>query len=126
MLFFQENEVLRSVPVLALTAVIAIGAISLGGNAVRAADVAFTDEFMNDPGNIASGKKMWLKQCARCHGKRAYPGKAPKLKPFKYKAEFVYSRITKGFRGMPPWNKKYNKKQRMAITAWIMSKDFEN
>ncbi len=126
MLFFQENEVLRSVSVLALLAVIAIGALSTGIGSARAADVAFTDEFMNDPGNIASGKKMWVKQCARCHGPKAYPGKAPKLKPSKYKPDFVYSRITKGFRGMPPWNKKYNKKQRMAITAWIMSKGFEN
>ncbi len=107
-------------------AVITVSAVSMGGNATLAAEVRFDEAFMNDPANIASGKKMWIKQCARCHGPKAYPGKAPKLKPAKYNPEFVYSRITKGFRGMPPWNKKYNKKQRMALTAWIMSKGFEN
>lgn len=92
----------------------------------EAAEVRFTKEFVENPQNFADGKKIWLKQCARCHGKHAYPGKAPKLKPSKYKIEFVYKRVTKGFRGMPSWKKKYNKKQRMAVSAYIMHPDFKN
>jgi len=91
-----------------------------------AATVKFTPEFVQNPDNIAAGKKIWLKQCARCHGQHAYPGKAPKLKPSKYKIEFVYKRVTKGFRGMPAWKKKYNKNQRMSVSAYIMSPKFKN
>lgn len=93
---------------------------------LRAADVQFTKEFLDDPGNITAGKEIWLNQCSRCHGQRAYPGKAPKLKPSKYAPEFVFKRITKGFRGMPSWEAMYDEKQRMSITAWVMSRDFEN
>ena len=89
-----------------------------------AADVVFTTEFMENPENLAVGKKIWVKQCAKCHGQRAYPGKAPKLKPSKYKIGFVYRRITKGFRGMPPWKKKYNKNKRMSGAAYVMSPAF--
>jgi mono/diheme cytochrome c family protein len=94
--------------------------------AADAADVVLEAEFLSDPANIAAGKKMFRKQCARCHGPRAYPGKAPKLKAKKYKPEFVYKRITKGFRGMPSWKKRYNLKQRKSLTAYIMSKDFKH
>lgn len=91
-----------------------------------AAEVEFTKKFMQNTKNLAAGKKIWLKQCARCHGRRAYPGKAPKLKPSKYKINFVYKRVTKGFRGMPAWKRKYNQKQRMSVSAYIMSPKFEN
>jgi len=91
-----------------------------------AADVRFSKEFVEDPKIFAEGKKIWIKQCARCHGQRAYPGKAPKLKPSKYKIDFVYKRVTKGFRGMPSWKRKYNKHQRMAVSAYIMHPDFKN
>lgn len=97
-----------------------------GLNAALAAEVTFSPEFTENPENIATGKKIWLKQCARCHGQRAYPGKAPKLKPKKYKIDFVYSRVTKGFRGMPAWKKKYNKLQRMSVSAYVMSPNFKN
>lgn len=86
--------------------------------------VDFTKEFIENPENIAIGKKIWVKQCAKCHGASAYPGKAPKLKPSKYKIEFVYKRVTKGFRGMPSWKKKYDKNERMAVSAYVKSHDF--
>lgn len=101
-------------------------AFILSGSPVAAAEVELTEAFMNDPDNIALGKKLFAKQCARCHGRKAYPGKAPKLKEKTYKPEFVYKRITKGFRGMPAWKSRYNEKQRRSLTAYIMSKDFTN
>ena len=111
---------------LTMTAMLAGSAFVSSGNTAAAAGVDLTDEFLNDPDNIAVGKKLFQKQCARCHGRRAYPGKAPKLKEKKYKPEFVYKRITKGFRGMPSWKRRYNEMQRKSITAYVMSKDFTN
>ncbi|MDP6688835.1 MAG: cytochrome c [Alphaproteobacteria bacterium] len=106
--------------------VLAASTSYFSGSSASAAEVTFSAEFMNDPKNIATGKGLFQKQCARCHGQRAYPGKAPKLKPEKYKADFVYRRITKGFRGMPGWKRRYNKLQRKSLTAYIMSKGFTN
>lgn len=83
----------------------------------------FTDAFMSDAGNIAAGGELW-KQCRHCHGRNAYPGKAPKLKPRKYKPAFVYKRITNGFRKMPPWKEVFTQEQRMQLVAYIKSKQF--
>ena len=91
-----------------------------------AAEVTFTKEFTENAANIATGEKIWFEQCARCNGIRAYPGKAPKLKPAIYKIEFVYKRVTKGFRGMPSWKSKYNQHQRMSVSAYVMNPDFKN
>lgn len=88
--------------------------------------VTFTEEFLADPDNVARGKEIWNEQCKFCHGKTAYPGKAPKLKPYKYNADFVYKRVTKGFRGMPPWEEVYDENDRMSVTAYIMSPGFSN
>jgi len=87
-------------------------------------ELVFTEEFLNDPEHIASGKAIWKAQCALCHGARAYPGKAPKLKPKRYTPEFVYSRITNGFRKMPPWKDVYDDEERMDIVAWVLSRKF--
>ena len=87
---------------------------------------AFTEEFMNDPAVVATGQEIWADQCQFCHGKNAYPGKAPKLKPRKYTPEFVYKRVTKGFKGMPGWEDVYNDQERMSVAAWVMNKDFSN
>jgi mono/diheme cytochrome c family protein len=83
----------------------------------------FTDAFMNSEANIAAGEDLW-KQCRHCHGAKAYPGKAPKLKPVKYKPGFVFSRITKGYRKMPPWKDVFSLEQRMQLVAYIKSKQF--
>ncbi len=89
-------------------------------------EVTFTKEILDNPEYIARGKEVWNEQCKLCHGKAAYPGKAPKLKPYKYKPEFVYRRVTKGFRGMPSWKDVFDKRARMGVTAFVMSKDFSN
>ena len=86
--------------------------------------VPFTEAYLTDQTNIDTGKEIWVEQCQHCHGAKAYPGKAPKLKPRKYKPDFVYRRITDGFRKMPAWDEVYSDEERMAVTAWIMSKQF--
>ncbi len=111
---------------LMFTTILVGSALVLSGGVVTAAEIKLTEEFMNDPDNIAVGKGIFEKHCSRCHGRKAYPGKAPKLKPQKYKPIFVYNRITNGFRGMPAWKRLYNKKQRKSLTAYIMSKNFTN
>ena len=67
---------------------------------------------------------MWEGQCRHCHGKAAYPGKAPKLKPRRYKPDFVYDRVSNGFRKMPGWKDVYSVDERMAVTAYILSRQF--
>ncbi|MCP5152078.1 MAG: cytochrome c [Chromatiales bacterium] len=81
---------------------------------------------LEDPDRIAEGKALWGTRCKFCHGKTAYPGKAPKLRPKRYTADFVYDRVTNGFRGMPSWKHEFDQAQRQAITAYVMSKGFSN
>ncbi len=92
-----------------------------------ASDGALPDlaaETLEDPLKVTMGQDLWQQQCRHCHGRSAYPGKAPKLKPRKYKPEFVFDRITNGFRKMPPWKDVFSDDQRVALVAWILSKDF--
>ncbi|MHA1530161.1 MAG: c-type cytochrome [Alphaproteobacteria bacterium] len=96
----------------------------LEDNAGENAELVFTPEFLADPEHIAAGKEIWKGQCALCHGARAYPGKAPKLKPKRYTPDFVYDRITNGFRKMPPWRDVYDEEERMDLVAWILSRKF--
>ena len=110
------------------TATILVGAALLGGLAY-AAEVStppepFTEEFLTAEENIEAGEEIWKEQCRHCHGKDAYPGKAPKLKPAKYEPEFVYRRVTDGFKKMPPWESVYSDLERMQVTAYILSDDF--
>ncbi len=86
--------------------------------------VEFTEAFMSDQANLDTGKEVWVEQCRHCHGKSAYPGKAPKLKPRKYTADFVYDRVSNGFRKMPGWAEVYSEHELMSVTAWILSKQF--
>jgi mono/diheme cytochrome c family protein len=82
------------------------------------------DGVMEDPEAIAEGQAIWQQQCRHCHGRSAYPGKAPKLKPRKYKPDFVFDRISNGFRKMPAWKEVFDEGQRWSIVAFVMSKDF--
>jgi mono/diheme cytochrome c family protein len=88
------------------------------------ADQVFTDAFLGDPGNIAAGKQLWEGQCALCHGAKAYPGKAPKLKAGKYKPEFVFKRAYKGFKGMPEWRDTFTIDEIRTIVAYVKSPGF--
>ncbi len=89
-----------------------------------AAAVAFTEDFLNDPAHHAAGKELWEGTCQHCHGSKAYPGKAPKLRPGKYTPEFVYDRVTNGFRKMPAWKDILSDEERKNVVAYVLSKKF--
>ena len=86
--------------------------------------IPFTDVYLSDTANLDAGRVIWEEQCQHCHGKKAYPGKAPKLQPRRLKPDFVYRRITDGFRKMPAWKDVYSDEERMQITAYILSPKF--
>ena len=86
--------------------------------------IPFTEAYLVDAENIATGETIWVDQCRHCHGAKAYPGKAPKLKPAKYQPDFVYRRVTDGFRKMPAWKDAYSDNERMQIVTYIMSDSF--
>ena len=88
-----------------------------------AEEVDLSPAFLGDKANVKAGRKLW-KQCRHCHGKIAYPGKAPKLKPERYDAAFVYDRVTNGFGKMPPWKDIYTATQRAQLVAYILSNRF--
>jgi mono/diheme cytochrome c family protein len=84
----------------------------------------FPKELLGNPEYIQLGQEVWGKICKFCHGKTAYPGKAPSLTPSRYTPEFVYDRVTTGFRGMASFKEQFSDKERQAVTVWIMSKEF--
>jgi len=84
----------------------------------------FDNAYLANRKNIEVGKDVWEQQCRHCHGKSAYPGKAPKLNPGDYTPDFVYDRVTYGFGKMPPWKDVFSFEQRKAVTAYIKSDDF--
>ncbi|HEX4985356.1 MAG TPA: cytochrome c [Burkholderiales bacterium] len=86
----------------------------------------FPKDLLGKPEQIEKGHKVFDSICKFCHGKTAYPGKAPKLNPARYTPEFVYDRVTNGFRGMPSWKEQYSDEERRAVTVYIMSKEFSN
>jgi len=81
-------------------------------------------DVLKDPKVISGGEAIWKENCQHCHGSKAYPGKAPKLQPTKYKPEFVWDRVHNGFRSMPAWKELYNDEQVISIVAWVMSAEF--
>ena len=92
----------------------------------RADETGLTEEFMSDPANIESGQELFQQQCTKCHGKGAYPGKAPKLNVRKLTPEDIYLRTTYGWRRMPAWEDVFTDDERMAITAYMKSPRFSN
>jgi mono/diheme cytochrome c family protein len=79
---------------------------------------------LKDPKVIAGGEALWKENCAHCHGSKAYPGKAPKLQPQKYKPEFVWDRVHNGFKDMPAWKDFYSPEQVVSLVAWVLSEEF--
>jgi mono/diheme cytochrome c family protein len=82
------------------------------------------EQFLKAEENIQTGARIWEEQCRHCHGRDAYPGKAPRLQPAKYSPAFVYHRVTYGFRAMPPWEDVYTEHERKSIVAYILSSKF--
>jgi mono/diheme cytochrome c family protein len=93
---------------------------------VRADETGLTEQFMHDPANIELGHQLFQQQCVKCHGKGAYPGKAPKLKVKKLSPEDIYLRVTYGYGRMPAWEHVFTDDERMAITAYVKSSRFSN
>lgn len=115
----------RSVAVLVVVA----GAVSITvamalGDETQEAPPEFTEAYLNEPANIEAGKAVWQEQCRHCHGAKSYPGKAPKLRPRRYKPDFVFKRVTNGFRKMPSWKEVYSREERMAVVSYVLSKEF--
>lgn len=102
--------------------------LSLADDQKPAADPApasaFKQAFMENPKYIDEGHDVWKKRCVFCHGRGVYPGKAPQLNPAKYTPDFIFDRVTNGFRGMPSWKSQFNEEQRMAVAAYVLSADF--
>ena len=92
----------------------------------RAQGVPFTKEDLQDARKIVQGREVWVSRCQFCHGKSAYPGKAPRLEPSRYTPQFVFDRVTNGFQGMPAWKDEFSEEQRRAVVAYVLSKDFSN
>lgn len=84
----------------------------------------FDAAYMSNAANIETGQAVWAKQCRHCHGSSAYPGKAPKLRPSGMEPEFIFDRVTNGFRGMPPWKAVFTVEERGGVTAYIKSDSF--
>jgi mono/diheme cytochrome c family protein len=84
----------------------------------------FDKAFLEDPKNIEAGRQVWQMQCRHCHGSKAYPGKAPKLKPGSLAPEFIFDRVTNGFGKMPAWKAVFSDAERRSVVAYIKSDDF--
>jgi mono/diheme cytochrome c family protein len=121
----MNHQMSKSVLVIICLAVIAaLSSVIAADEPAKEAPPKFTKAYLTDSKNQEVGRAIWQDQCRHCHGSSAYPGKAPKLKPYRYKPAFVYDRVTNGFEKMPAWKEIYSKKERMAVVAYILSEDF--
>ncbi len=84
----------------------------------------FDPGYLRDPTNIKIGQGVWNTQCRHCHGASAYPGKAPKLNPGNLEPEFIFDRVTYGFKAMPPWKAVFTLEERKGVVAYIKSDGF--
>jgi len=109
---------------LAAMSSVSIGASEDASQNTKEEAPKFAEAFLKDPKVQEQGEAVWQDQCRHCHGSSAYPGKAPKLKPYTYEPEFVYDRVTNGIGKMPGWKDVYSKEERMAVTAYILSENF--
>jgi mono/diheme cytochrome c family protein len=91
-----------------------------------APSVEFTPGFLGDVRNVQKGREVWQARCQFCHGKAAYPGKAPKLDPSRYTPAFVYDRVANGFQGMPPWRHEFSVNDLKSVVAYVLSREFPN
>jgi mono/diheme cytochrome c family protein len=121
----------------ALAAVVAGGLLGTTGGAqpapaapapaaAPAPPVEFSPEFLADAKNVQRGRGVWQARCQFCHGKMAYPGKAPKLQPSRYTPTFVYDRVANGFQGMPSWRQEFSVEELKSVVAYVLSRDFPN
>ena len=84
----------------------------------------FDSAYLGSAANIKLGEGVWANQCRHCHGNSAYPGKAPKLSPGGMEPDFIFDRVTNGFRKMPAWKDVFTLEERKGIVAYIKSDSF--
>ncbi len=97
------------------------GAVSAQG---KEADPTFDEAYLKDRKNIRTGERIWQEQCRHCHGRSAYPGKAPKLNPGAMDPGFIFDRVTNGFGKMPGWKDVFSVEERKGVVAYIKSNEF--
>ena len=112
----------RLVLALALAVIIASGNPA-GSNAQ---ELEFPEEFMTDMTVIREGRDLFQRQCGHCHGSRAYPGKAPRLRPDRYDADFVFWVIQGGYGNMPSMGEIFDDEETKKIVAWVKSNIFSH
>ena len=84
----------------------------------------FDKAYLSNAANIMLGEKVWMSQCRHCHGKSAYPGKAPKLNPGSIDPGVMFDRVTNGFRKMPAWKDVLSLEERKGVVAYVKSDSF--
>jgi mono/diheme cytochrome c family protein len=102
--------------------------IAGGADESKAADVNIKDQVLSNPDSVAQGNKKFHAICAYCHGSSGVGGKGKKLQGREFEPDFLFNRITEGFKGastsMPSWSK-LPEETRWQLVAYIMSlKDF--
>ena len=121
----------------ALLAALLAVSFAAGNGPVRAQDAAkaapkagdepipkFDAAYLKNATNIKVGQNVWANQCRHCHGSSAYPGKAPKLNPGSMDPEFIYERVTYGYKQMPGWKDVFSVEERKGVVAYIKSDSF--
>jgi mono/diheme cytochrome c family protein len=122
----------KTLAVLAAASALAIGALAptqaqqADAKAAPAEEPVpkFDPDYLSQEANIKVGQTVWSNQCRHCHGNSAYPGKAPKLNPGALAPEFIFDRVTYGFRAMPSWKDVFTTEERKAVVAYIKSPSF--
>ena len=116
----------RTILVFLATVLLIGAAMGALGRDSGADEAALTEEFLNDMDHVLLGRELFQRRCRLCHGRAAYPGKAPPLRPDRLSPEDIYLRITYGFGRMPAWEDQFSDHERMAITAYMKSHLFGN
>lgn len=112
----------RLLVVLWLSQLIILSTGKSGVTPAAANNFEFTEDYLKDRKTVQLGKKVFKRRCNHCHGKKAYPGKAPKLKPESLDPEFIYDRATNGFKSMPRFKTIISERERRAVVAYIKTR----
>lgn len=110
----------------ACTAFIGLSWPAQGTDAGQPEEEPFPKGIVGNPEYIEMGKDVFNRQCKFCHGKGVYPGKAPQLDPSRYTPEFIFDRVTNGYKNMPSWSAVFSTKERQGVTAYILSREFDS
>lgn len=89
-------------------------------------EIELSEEFLGEREHIDLGRDLFQRRCRLCHGRGAYPGKAPRLRADRLAPQDIYDRITYGFGRMPAWEDQLSDHERAAITAYMKSPLFGN